>query len=67
MVLIYKKKKSRINKTIIGGAYSEVPKTEKDQRKLDKLKKFTIIRCGSVLDNTPSQEKLLKFVSLRLT
>jgi hypothetical protein len=66
MVLIYKKKKRSINKTIIGGAYAEVPKTDKDQSKIDKLKNFSIVKTGSVIDNTVSQEKLNKFINLKI-
>jgi hypothetical protein len=66
MVLVVKKHKRSIIKPIIGGAYSEVAVKEKDQSKLDKLKNFSIIKTGSINDITPSQEKLNKFVSLKL-
>ena len=66
MVMIVNKNKSRRNKTIIGGAYSEIPVTDKDQSKLDKLKNFTVIKIGSINDSTETQAKLNKFVNLKL-
>lgn len=65
MVLIRKKNKSII-KTIIGGAFQEVAAKEKEQSKMDKLKNFSIIKTNNPTDNTPSQEKLNKFVNFKL-
>jgi len=71
MVLIVKRNKTSTNKTtfhkpIVGGAYSEVHVAEKDESKKDKLKNISIIKTGSVKDISPSQEKLNKFINLKL-
>jgi hypothetical protein len=66
MVLVYKKNKKSLKNTIIGGSFTEVASKEKDQSKLDKLKNFSIINRGPDNVISPTQEKLNKFVNLRL-
>lgn len=66
MVLVYKKNKKSLKNTIIGGSFTEVASKERDQSKLDKLKNFSIIKSGPDNVISPTEEKLNKFVNLRL-
>jgi hypothetical protein len=55
-----------LKNTIIGGSFTEVASKERDQSKLDKLKNFSIIKTGPDNVVSPTEEKLQKFVSLKL-
>ena len=66
MVLQFKGKKNK-QKVVVGGAYAEIKKDE-EVSKLDKLKNVSIIKTPSTAKaNKISQEKLNKFVNLKLT
>jgi hypothetical protein len=49
----------------VGGAYSEV-KIADDESKKDKLKNFSIIKTTDKTGNKISQDKLRKFINLKI-
>ena len=56
------------DKISVGGAYSEMKpvKTDKEKEMMDKMKNFSIKKNPESKDNKISQEKLNKFINLKL-
>ena len=57
-----------ITDTQVGGAYREMKpaKTEEEKQKIDKMKNFSIKPTPETTKNKISQDKLNKFINLKL-